>query len=167
MGFFSSSDQKSRPPGGKTIIAAGCRLRGEVSRIEGDILFEGEFEGVIESDYDLAVASKGLVKGLIKSKHIVVSGVLEGKVICDHLEVLNGGKFIGEIVAENISIEKGGKFIGQSHEMTETGTAIAFNEAEKRAVTEAPETIAQLEIDQVVEMVVIKPEKNEQVQNLK
>jgi len=108
------------------------------------VLVEGGFDGVIESEFDLAVGAHGKIKGLVKAKHIVVTGVIEGKVVCEHLEILNTGKFIGELVAENISIEKGAKFIGKSHEMTDSGAVVAFDEKEKLSIIQHPETIEQL-----------------------
>lgn len=109
--------------------------------LEGDVLVDGTFEGVIESDYGLAVGAHGKVKGLIKASHVVVTGVLEGKVVCEHLEILSSGKFIGELVAGDISIEKGAKFIGRTYELTDSGTVITFDEKEKRTIIQNLEVI--------------------------
>ena len=113
-------------------------------------MIDGSFEGVFESEHDLAVGEHGKIKGLVKAKNIVVTGVIEGKVVCEHLEVLANGKFVGELVAGNMTIEKGAKFIGRSHEVTETGAVITFDDQEKRAIIQQPETIEQL-VDSVVE----------------
>jgi len=113
---------------------------------------DGTFEGVFESEHDLAIGAHGKIKGLIKANHIVVTGVVEGKVVCDHLEILSSGKFIGELVAGDMSIEKGAKFIGRSHEVTDSGAVITFDEKEKRTIIQHPETIEQL-----VESVAEKP----------
>ena len=113
-------------------------------------MVDGAFEGVIESAFDLAVGVNGHVKGLVKANHIVVTGVLEGKVVCDHLEILSSGKFIGELVAGDMSIERGAKFIGRSHEVTESGMIVAFDEEEKRTIIQSPETIEKL-VEEVAE----------------
>jgi cytoskeletal protein CcmA (bactofilin family) len=97
---------------------------------------DGQFEGVVESDFDLAVGLHGSVKGLVKARHIIITGSLEGKVVCEHLEILKGGKFIGEMIAGDMAIEAGGKFIGKSHELTESGQVVEFQPEEKRAVIE-------------------------------
>ena len=113
-------------------------------------MVDGAFEGVIESAFDLAVGEHGHVKGLVKANHIVVTGILEGKVVCDHLEILSSGKFIGELVAGDMSIERGAKFIGRSHEVTESGMIVAFDEEEKRTIIQRPETIEKL-VEEVAE----------------
>ena len=70
----------------------------------------------------------GHVTGLIKAKQIVLSGILEGKVACESIEILATGKLIGELISGEFTLEAGGKFIGQSHEMTEGGMVVSLPE---------------------------------------
>ncbi|HIE39977.1 MAG TPA: polymer-forming cytoskeletal protein [Thiomicrorhabdus sp.] len=126
MGFFKSSRRESRQEGGKTIIAKGCTVTGELCKLAGALHVDGRVDGVIESDHDLSIGQEGCVTGLVKAKKIVLSGVFEGKMICESIEVLSTGKLIGELVCNEFVVETGGKFIGQSHEMTEGGMVVSL-----------------------------------------
>lgn len=81
----------------------------------------------------MSIGITGQVIGLIKARSIVLSGVLDGKVACERLDILETGKLIGELISGEFTVETGGKFIGQSHEMTEGGMVVSL-----------PETFAQL-----------------------
>ncbi len=76
----------------------------------------------------MSIGESGHVTGLIKAKQIVLSGLLEGKVACESIEILATGKLIGELICGEFTLEAGGKFIGQSHEMTEGGMVVSLPE---------------------------------------
>lgn len=139
MGIFKSKRESSRPQGGKTIIAEGCHINGEMTDLKGSLHIDGRVEGIIESDFDVSIGVTGQVKGLIKARSIVLSGTLDGKIACDKIDILATGKLIGELICTDFTVETGGKFIGQSHEMTEGGMIVSL-----------PETFAQLEKRQTV-----------------
>ena len=94
---------------------------------------DGRIEGIIDSEYDVSIGVTGHVSGLLKARSIVLSGVLDGKVACEKIDILQTGKLIGELISGELTVETGGKFIGQSHEMTEGGMVVSL-----------PETFAQL-----------------------
>ena len=133
MGIFKSKRQPNRPVGGKTIIAEGCVISGEITELKGALHIDGRVDGIIDSEYGVSIGVNGHVNGLVKAKSIVLSGVLDGKIACEKIDVLSTGKLIGELVCSEVTIETGGKFIGQSHEMTEGGMVVSL-----------PETFAQL-----------------------
>ncbi len=85
---------------------------------------------MIESEFDISIGESGLVSGLIKADNIVVSGALEGKIICQSIEVLSTGKVVGEVISGEMKIESGGRFIGESKELTEEGLIVSFPEEE-------------------------------------
>lgn len=128
MGFFKSSRRQARQEGGKTIIAEGCLIKGEVADLKGALHVDGHIDGIINSEYDLSIGQTGHVSGLIKAKQIVLSGILEGRVACESIEILPTGKLMGELISGKFSLEVGGKFIGQSHEMTEGGLVVSLPE---------------------------------------
>ncbi len=76
----------------------------------------------------MSIGKTGNVAGLVKAKRIALSGVLEGKVACETIDILSTGKLIGELICGEFTIETGGKFIGQSHEMTESGMVVSLPE---------------------------------------
>ena len=133
MGFFKSSGSQSRQESGKTIIAAGCTITGEISELTGPLHVDGRVDGIIDSGFDVSIGGSGFVTGLIKARSVVLSGTFEGKLACERVDVLATGKLIGELVCSEFIVETGGKFIGQSHEMTEGGMVVSL-----------PETFAQI-----------------------
>ncbi len=92
---------------------------------------DGRIDGVIDSQYDLSIGTQGEVKGYVKARTIVLSGVLEGKVACERIDILSTGKLIGELVSGEMSVEAGGKFIGESRELTEGGLIVSLPEEMK------------------------------------
>lgn len=104
-----------------------------MSELKGSLHIDGRVEGIIDSQFDVSIGVNGQVSGLIKARSIVLSGVLDGKVACEKLDILKTGKLIGELISGELTVETGGKFIGQSHEMTEGGMVVSL-----------PETFAQL-----------------------
>lgn len=132
MGFFNAKDSKARANSRKTIIATGCKINGELVNLDGTLHVDGQIDGIIETDHDISIGIEGKVKGLIKAKMIVVSGVLEGKIACESIEVLKHGRLFGEVLSGEILIESGGKFIGESRELTEGGMVVSFSEDDKK-----------------------------------
>jgi cytoskeletal protein CcmA (bactofilin family) len=80
---------------------------------------DGHLTGVILSDYDVSIGAQGSVNGFVKARTVVLSGVLEGKVACERIDILSGGKLLGELVSGEITIEAGGKLIGERRELQE------------------------------------------------
>lgn len=92
---------------------------------------DGRIDGIVETEYDVSIGDKGVIKGLIKAKTVYVSGTLEGKVACESIDILSTGKMLGEVICGEMMIEAGGKFIGESRELTEGGLIVSFPEAER------------------------------------
>jgi len=132
MGIFKSNDSRTRAAGGKTIIAPGCKVIGEIKGLDGTLHIDGNVEGIIETEFDVSIGNQGVVSGLDKAKSIVVSGSLEGKVACESIDILSTGKVLGEVICGEMMIESGGRFIGESRELTEGGLVVSFPEIEKQ-----------------------------------
>lgn len=88
-------------------------------------------EGVVETEQGVSVGKTGTISGLVKATTIIVSGVLEGKVVCEKIDILATGKVLGEVVCSEMMIEAGGKFIGESRELTEGGLIVSFPAEER------------------------------------
>ncbi len=108
---------------------------------------------MIDSDHDLSIGQEGYVTGLVKAKKVVLSGVFEGKMICENIEVLSTGKLIGDLVCNEFVVETGGKFIGQSHEMTEGGMVVSL-----------PDTFEQL-AKTAIESLKLEPDNSKELNN--
>ncbi|BBP43960.1 bactofilin family protein [Thiosulfativibrio zosterae] len=131
MGIFNSKSARTRQEGGKTIIAQGCRISGELADLKGTLHVDGFIEGTVSTEFDISVGETGVVNGLIKAENIVVSGILEGKVTCKSIDILSTGKVMGEVICGALMIEAGGKFIGESRELTDGAMIVSLAEAER------------------------------------
>lgn len=72
-------------------------------------------EGVIDSSADVSIGQSGSFDGTLRARHILVTGYAHGKIDCERLEIVPGGKVFGEILSEEFVIEPGGQFVGESH----------------------------------------------------
>ncbi|KUJ71818.1 polymer-forming cytoskeletal protein [Thiomicrospira sp. WB1] len=117
--------------------------------LEGALHIDGEIDGILETEHEISIGDQGTVSGLVRAKNIVVSGVLEGKVVCESIDILSTGKLMGEVVCGEMMIEAGGKFIGESRELTEGGLIVSFPEAEEKTFYEPTDEV--LEAKKVVE----------------
>jgi len=98
--------------------------------LAGDLHVDGIIEGVVHTEFDISVGSRGKVSGLVKANNIAVSGCVEGKVACKRVDILNGGKLLGNVICNEMMIESGGRFIGESREMSDDGVVVNFPELE-------------------------------------
>lgn len=74
---------------------------------------DGRIDGTIEA-VQLSVGKQGVLVGLIRAKHVVVAGMIEGQVICDTLELLAGCRLHGDVCCQDFIVEKGAQFIGST-----------------------------------------------------
>ncbi|MBN1971632.1 MAG: polymer-forming cytoskeletal protein [Candidatus Delongbacteria bacterium] len=113
MGFFNRSDRQTNIGTGKTIIATGSTICGTVE-IECNLHIDGNLEGKINSKNVVIVGRNGSVKGDIIANSIIISGLVEGNVDAEKVEVLAGGKLVGSVTSKDLIIEKEGVFQGES-----------------------------------------------------
>lgn len=96
-----------------THIAAGSRLRGEVSGAT-ELLIEGEVEGEIRVDSTVTIGAEGSVRGPIAAPMVRVSGSVVGNVVAsDRVEVAPSGSVEGDIAAPRVVIAEGAFFKGR------------------------------------------------------
>lgn len=113
MGFITRNvpaESKNQP--GTTIVAEGNKFSGEMNVI-GKMHIDGTFEGTINSLDNLSIGKKGHVRGLIKARHINVSGLLEGDVVCEELHIEADGKVQAVVTSKQMSISPRGSFVGE------------------------------------------------------
>ncbi|MBU0536979.1 MAG: polymer-forming cytoskeletal protein [Gammaproteobacteria bacterium] len=95
------------------MVAAGTTLTGNVE-LNDDFHLDGVMKGNLTSKNDLIVSTTGRFTGDVKAKRVLVSGVLDGKVDADRLEIVASGQVSGEIKVRELVIESGGQFVGAS-----------------------------------------------------
>ena len=65
-----------------------------------------------------------MAKGEIFAKKVIVSGVFEGNIESDVIEILSGGKVVGKILYKELMIEQKGIFIGESLKKNESSSKV-------------------------------------------
>jgi cytoskeletal protein CcmA (bactofilin family) len=95
------------------VVAAGTTLTGDVE-LNDDFHLDGVMRGNLISKNDLIVSTSGRFTGDVKAKRVLVSGILDGKVDADRLEIVASGQVSGEIKVRELVIESGGQFVGAS-----------------------------------------------------
>src|SRR5690625_2438263 len=133
MGLLGRSNKRKAQSGGTTIIAAGSKLRGELS-LECTLHIDGAVEGSISSTADISIGSAGSFEGNIIANHVVVSGYLHGQVECTRLEIVASGKVFGEVHSQEFVIEPGGQFIGESRIRDEGQVAALRHQLDSEAL---------------------------------
>jgi len=111
MGIFGKSNKRTIHHGA-TVIAKGTCIIGGIST-EGTVHIDGKFEGVILEADVISIGITGEVIGDIKANNLVVSGLLDGKIDCNEVQILGTGKVIGQMRYNELIIEEDGKFEGQ------------------------------------------------------
>ena len=123
MAIFNKSNDKSvSHSAGTTIIASNTKINGTID-IECNLHIDGEFEGKINSHNIVTIGKDGIVKGEIFSEKFLVSGVFNGTIDSEYIEILPQGKLQGNIITNELVIERGGLFQGESKAKTKTNTS--------------------------------------------
>ncbi|MFY9823254.1 MAG: polymer-forming cytoskeletal protein [Thermoanaerobaculia bacterium] len=96
-----------------THIAAGTRLRGEISGAT-EVLVDGEVAGEVRVEAPVVVGTDGVVEGPISAPVVRVGGRVVGDVqATDRVEVLATGGLEGNISAPRVVISEGAFFKGR------------------------------------------------------
>lgn len=110
--------------GGATIIAAGTRLKGNVSS-NGDIRIDGHLDGNIECTAKVVIGAEGVVNGDISGQQADIMGRVEGAIRVRELLQLKGGSQVsGNIFAASLQVEPTAQFNGQCHMTGDQGLAV-------------------------------------------
>ncbi len=112
MGIFSKTNKQSESKASATVIGEGTFIRGGIETT-GSIFVDGKFEGVIVAGESLTIGKTGEVIGDIKTKTLTVSGMLDGLIDAEDVNILQSGKILGKMQYQNLEIEKNGIFEGE------------------------------------------------------
>ncbi|MCE9680084.1 polymer-forming cytoskeletal protein [Shewanella sp. AS1] len=94
-----------------TVIAQGTKVSGE-THFSGQALIGGELKGKISAADKLTIELDGYVEGELHCKLLKVSGCFKGKLKCQKLTITGSGVVEGEIACDSMEIFEGGQFIG-------------------------------------------------------
>lgn len=110
MGVFGKANKRT-VQNGATVIAKGTCVIGGITT-EGTLHIDGKFEGVILEADLISIGKTGEVIGDVKANNLIVSGLLDGKIDCNQVQILPDGKVIGNMKYNELTIEENGKFEG-------------------------------------------------------
>lgn len=113
MAFFGRKKKKTSTVSSASIITPGTNMKGEI-RCEGNILLNGEFEGVIVSQSEVVVGKSGRVSGEIQAAKLLVSGEFRGNFTGEVIDIMPYGKVYGDVKVNNIIIEPNAVFEGET-----------------------------------------------------
>lgn len=87
-----------------TIITEGSHFVGNIDGIDS-LHIDGHVEGDITVENGIIIGKTGRVEGNIKATKVVVSGKLDGSVVCENLEVMKNGRVSNYIEAIDIILD--------------------------------------------------------------
>ena len=122
MGIFSRTNKQPESKVGTTVISEGTFIRGGIDTA-GSIFIDGKFEGVIVAGESLTIGKTGEVIGEVRTKVLTVSGMLDGLINVENVNILESGKILGKMQYQNLSIEQNGIFEGEGKMKNSTLTS--------------------------------------------
>lgn len=91
-----------------TFISHQVEVKGEI-HTKGSLRLDGKVEGIINAEGDIILGEKGMVKGEIKARNVMIAGLMEGNVsAAGRLEVSPSGRVNGDVACDVLAVEEGG-----------------------------------------------------------
>jgi cytoskeletal protein CcmA (bactofilin family) len=119
MGIFNKTDKQTKPNNGTTIISDGTTIKGGINT-DGSVFIDGRFEGIIVAEQSVTIGKTGEVLGEVKTKDLIVNGLVDGLFDVKNITILETGKVIGKMYYEELVIEKNGLFDGMGKKKNST-----------------------------------------------
>lgn len=105
----SFSDLSSQMP---CIVCESFMLRGSIEKTY-NIRIEGTIVGDIKEANTVVIGTKGVVRGNIKTNHLVVFGYIEGNISeAQSISIKNTGRIKGELNTKILTLEHGATYEG-------------------------------------------------------
>jgi cytoskeletal protein CcmA (bactofilin family) len=104
MAFFKKSGEKESYFSAATIVTHGTTNIGNFVGNDS-IHIDGNIEGDIKVNNVVIVGRSGVVNGYIKAQQVISSGVVNGNILCDSLELLESSKTNGHVKANKVLLK--------------------------------------------------------------
>lgn len=95
-----------------TLISEGCVLEGNL-RAPANVRIEGQITGDVIVDEGLILGEKGVIKGSVVTKELIIYGAIQGHVNTHSLEIKLTGRISGDIKTQVLQVEQGGSHNGR------------------------------------------------------
>ena len=94
-----------------TLISEGCVLEGNF-KAPAFVRIDGHINGDVTIDEGLILGEKGIIKGNVVTKEMLIYGAVTGNIITHSLEIKPTGKITGDIKTQTLQVETGGFYNG-------------------------------------------------------
>ena len=95
-----------------TLISEGCVFEGNL-RAPANVRIEGQIIGDVTIDEGLILGEKGVIKGSVITKELIIYGHIHGHVNTHSLEIKSTGRITGDIKTQVLQVEPGGSHNGK------------------------------------------------------
>ena len=124
----------------RAYLDKGCVVKGKIS-FKGSVRIDGEIEGEINSEDNVAIGEGAVISANIKAVSIVVAGVVSGELTASQrIELYPSAQVIGNLTAPRMVIHEGATFEGsctmQSKAAAREERKPAASRKEERIVSE-------------------------------
>lgn len=116
MGLFGKNNKETEidfSAMGMTAISKESTVVGDITN-ECNLHIDGIITGNIVSNAVVTIGTSGRVKGKIKAWKIIISGICEGELEADIVEILTNSKVVGDIISSKLILEKDSYFEGRN-----------------------------------------------------
>ena len=88
-----------------TILGKGTSISGDI-KDNGFVRVDGDIKGNLETDSNVIVGENSRIQGNVKSKTIIIGGIILGNVFAtDNIKLLSGAVVIGDLISHKVQIE--------------------------------------------------------------
>ena len=102
-------------------LANGVAIQGHM-RFANDLVIDGRIEGEITGEGMLTVGSNAEVRGEIKTRSVIVHGLVHGNItVDDRCELRGRAQLTGDLKAARLVMDEGATFVGKLEVVTDKG----------------------------------------------
>ena len=96
-----------------TLLGKGTLWKGDIHTGANSLRIEGTVEGSIHGEGEVTIAPTGVVNGTIHTKHLIVTGRIEGVFKIEQcLEIHGTGWVEGDVEVGSLVVDEGGTLLG-------------------------------------------------------
>ena len=89
-----------------TILGKGTSISGDI-KVNGFVRVDGDIKGNLETDSNVIVGENSRIQGNVKSKTIIIGGIILGNVFAtENIKLLSGAVVIGDVISHKVQIDE-------------------------------------------------------------
>jgi cytoskeletal protein CcmA (bactofilin family) len=90
-----------------TNIPVNTTLKGEL-KCDGNLHIGGMVDGSVECTGNVIISERALVKANVRARNVSVMGTVEGSIVADRVEILDGASVLGDVDVVDLLLDEGG-----------------------------------------------------------